>query len=167
MITCPKCGETMGDDIKFCPSCGTGTSTATQTAEPVQPVQTEAAPQVPAAPVYTTNTNTNSGTSNSDVNFGTAIKNFVTKIVDFRSTTCKKEYWFGFLFFVIVIAGAGVADYIPFVRYASLALQLAACLAFISMTVRRLNDLGKSWKRIFMYLIPVYGQILFFQELTK
>lgn len=164
MITCSKCGETMGDDVKFCPSCGTGTSTATQTPDP-EPAQA----QVPAAPVITNNNNynTNTGSDNSNVSFGTAIKNFVVKIVDFRSKTCKREYWFGFLFYVIILAGAWVADYIPFVQYAAVGLQIAACLAFISMTVRRLNDLDRPWYRIFMYLIPVYGQILFFQELTK
>lgn len=187
MITCPKCGETMGDDLRFCPSCGTGLSTVVKVEDPApapvqepiqqpvqqpiqQPVQ-EAAPAVVPAPTYQYN-NTNNGYTNNagnaqNVTFGSSVKNFVTKIVDFKGTTCKKEYWFGFLFAGLVIIATCVIDYIPFVGYVTWVFSAAACLGLTSMTVRRLRDLGKPWTRIFMYLIPVYGQILFFKELTK
>lgn len=177
MIICSKCGETMSDDLKFCPSCGTGTSTATKVADPSQETVTdtaEQAPQEPQAPQVPVSTNDqyqgygNTGSQGADrINFGTAIKNFIIRIVDFRGTTGKREYWFGVLFFLAIMVTGGVAGFIPFVKYVAWAVRLAAMLAFVSSTVRRLRDLGRPWFRIFMYLIPIYGQILYFTELTK
>lgn len=164
MITCSKCGETMGDDVKFCPSCGTGTSTAYKSSEPA-PVLS----QIPATAEASGSAYNENRTSPDDskVSFGRAIKNFIVNIVNFSDKTGKREYWFGFLFFVIICVGTAVADYIPGVNYVVGALSLIALLPLISMTARRLNDLGLPRKRIFLYLVPVYGQIRFFIELTK
>ena len=71
------------------------------------------------------------------------------------------------LFFPLHARFGGAAGFIPFVKYIAWAVRLAAMLAFVSSTVRRLRDLGRPWFRIFMYLIPIYGQILYFTELTK
>lgn len=197
MIICSKCGETLPDDIRFCPSCGTGTATAAKAAEPVsepapapveptpQPVQPEPVvePVTAAAPVaapmvvenannYQNGGNYNNSansTQNSEarMNFGLAIKYFITKIVDFTGRSGKREYWFGALFFLIVMVVGVAVDYVPFVKYAGYLVRAAACLAFVSATVRRIRDVGMPWTRIFFYLIPVYGQIRYFIELTK
>lgn len=191
MIICSKCGETLPDDLKFCPSCGTGTATAAKVveaaaeavSEPAPAPQVEPAPQaepVIQAPAVTgTDTNYQNGNTytgagqnqnqNSEerMNFGLAIKNFVIKIVNFTGTAGKKEYWFGALFFLIVMIVGVAVDYIPFVKYGAYLVRAAACLAFVSATVRRIRDLGMPWTRIFFYLIPVYGQIRYFVELTK
>ena len=187
MKICSKCGETLPDDLKFCPSCGTGTATAAQVVEPAsdtvsevsepiastdpQPETTMQAPAVTGTENnYQNNTYTGAGqSSNSEerMNFGIAIKNFITRIVNFTGTAGKKEYWFGALFFLIVMVVGVVVDYVPFVKYAAYLVRAAACLAFVSATVRRIRDLGMPWTRIFFYLIPVYGQIRYFVELTK
>ena len=185
MIICSKCGERLPDDLKFCTSCGTGTATATKVVEAAAEAVSEPAPAPQAEPVIQApavtgtdanyqsgNTYTGAGqnqnqSSDGRMNFGLAIKNFITKIVDFTGTAGKKEYWFGALFFLIVMIAGIVVDYIPFVKYAAFLVRAAACLAFVSSTVRRIRDLGMPWTRIFFYLIPVYGQIRHFVELTK
>lgn len=189
MIICSKCGETLPDDLKFCPSCGTGTATAAKVVEAAATAAPEPAPvaqpesvaqpepviQAPAVTGTETNyqnrntyTGADQGQDNeAHMNFGIAIKNFVTKIVDFTGRAGKKEYWFGALFFLIIMVVGVAADYIPFVKYGAFLVKAAACLAFVSATVRRIRDVGMPWTRIFFYLIPVYGQIRYFVELTK
>lgn len=189
MIICSKCGETLPDDLKFCPSCGTGTATAAKVAEAAAETVSEPAPEPQVDPVPQTepviqapavtgtdtnyqNGNTYTGANQDQsaddrMNFGLAIKNFVTKIVNFTGTAGKKEYWFGALFFLIVMVVGVAVDFVPFVKYAAYLVRAAACLAFVSATVRRIRDLGMPWTRIFFYLIPVYGQIRYFVELTK
>lgn len=209
MLVCSKCGEVLPDDIKFCPSCGTGTATAAKAEEAVEEKVEAAAPTVddliPAEPVVSdsseqqqTGSSDNNGytgagagagaagaagagagTGNSGFNTNTyngpdasitfidAAKNYVFKIVDFQSQAGKKEFWFGFLCYAIVIAACWILGHIPYIGWTFHFVQLAGALATISMTVRRLRNLQLPWTRVFFYLIPVYGQIRFIIEMLQ
>ena len=151
MIICSKCGAELGDDQPFCPNCGTGTSSAQRTQVPAV---------TPAPESY-------SSSSEPDIAFLDCVKNFFIRIVDFKSTCLKKEFWFGFLTYIVVLASLNLLDDIPFAGFAFDIAIIAASLAFISLTVRRLNKLGLPWYRIFIYMIPVYGQIRFVIEMTR
>lgn len=204
MLVCSKCGEVLPDDIKFCPSCGTGTATAAKaeadTEEttapsvndliPAEPVVSESSEEQQSSSSDNSNsgytgagagaagaagagagsTGFNSNTYNgpdASITFIDAAKNYVFKIVDFQSQAGKKEYWFGFLCYAIVIVACLVLGRIPYIGWTFSFVQLAGALATISMTIRRLRNLELPWTRIFFYLIPVYGQIRFFIEMLQ
>lgn len=206
MLVCSKCGEVLPDDIKFCPSCGTGTATAAkaeaETEEtaapsvndliPAEPVVSESSEEQQSSSSDNSNsgytgagagagaagaagagagsTGFNSNTYNgpdASITFIDAAKNYIFKIVDFQSQAGKKEYWFGFLCYVIVIVACCVLGRIPYIGWTFHFVQLAGALATISMTIRRLRNLELPWTRIFFYLIPVYGQIRFFIEMLQ
>lgn len=171
MLVCSKCGEVMGDDIKFCPSCGTGTGTAVKVEDDIKNEPAVIEPVESSSEQGQQYQNTESASTGSKIeedsktSFFDAIKCFVTKIIDFKSETGKKEYWFGFLFYVIVCAACVILSDIAFIGWTFHFVQIAAALAFISMTIRRINNIKLPWYRIFFYLIPVYGQIRFFIEM--
>ena len=80
------------------------------------------------------------------VSFGKAIQLFFENYVNFTGRASKREYWWGFLFTFLMsftIIG-GIACYI----------------GMLSLTIRRLHDIGKSWSRILMGLIPYAGFII-------
>ena len=63
MLVCSKCGEALPDDIKFCPSCGTGTSTAAKAEEVTAPSVDEL---IPAEPVVSESSDEQQQSSSSD-----------------------------------------------------------------------------------------------------
>ena len=221
MLICSKCGAVLEDDISFCTSCGTGTSTATRTEDKVSkedllPVEdkaeeelekeaekveadasgavgsiqetaeeiseetakvagtaSEASAEATGLVATTAHGSGDQGSGSSTggakvtVGFIEAIKCFITKIIDFKSETGKMEFWFGFLFYVILCAVCVFSDDIPFVGWTFDLVLIAGGLAFISSIVRRLNNLKIPWYRIFIYIIPVYGQIRFVIEMLR
>lgn len=88
------------------------------------------------------------------VGFGDAIKYFFLNYVKFSGRASKSEFWLAVLFNIIV---STVASFIP---YASYVVTLAFLLPGLSLTIRRLHDIGKDWYWIFMSLIPLAGFII-------
>lgn len=86
------------------------------------------------------------------MDFATAIQVCFKKYVDFQGRARRSEYWYFYLFYVLVLFVAS------FVSDALMNLVvLGFALPLISSLVRRMHDVGKSgW---FM-LIPIYGLIL-------
>lgn len=115
-----------------------------------QPVQTAYTPQYQSTQNghntnYGNTYNPQKNPSNS-VSFGKAIQLFFENYVNFTGRASKSEYWWGFLFTFLMsftIIG-GIACYI----------------GMLSLTIRRLHDIGKSWPWIFMGLIPYAGFII-------
>lgn len=147
MITCTKCGETFEDGIKFCPSCGTGTASNN-------------------AQNYSNAPSVDKAAQNGN-NFGNAIMAFITKIVNFSDKAGKTEFWFGCIFFAIVMAGISFLNGVPVIKYFTWLVYCADCLALISNTVRRLNDIGFKRSHVFIYLIPIYGIIRWVMDMLK
>jgi uncharacterized membrane protein YhaH (DUF805 family) len=89
------------------------------------------------------------------MDFKTAVITCLTKYVDFDGRASRSEFWWFFLFQVIVISVLSIL--LSFLgNIASLALLLPGLAA----AVRRLHDIGKSGWWIFIGLIPLIGWII-------
>ncbi len=85
--------------------------------------------------------------------------------MDFSGRSRRKEYWLFLLFNIILVVSIsliaeslGVRDYanIPLAIYI-----LAVIIPFLSLTIRRLHDIGKSGWYILIRLIPLIGGLWF------
>ncbi len=86
------------------------------------------------------------------MDFQTAIKVCFNKYVDFTGRARRSEYWFFYLFNVIMVVVTGI-----FSETLSNLTSLVLLLPTISAGVRRMHDVGKSgW----FLLIPIYNIIL-------
>ena len=88
------------------------------------------------------------------------------KYVDFSGRARRSEYWFFTLFaYLVMIAFAALAAIaLPAESMATLVsiLSLAFLLPGLSVSIRRLHDIGKSGWWIFIGLVPLVGGIIFF-----
>ena len=84
--------------------------------------------------------------SKRNLSFAGAIKMFFLNYLNFRGRASKSEFWWGLLFTVLMsftILG-GIVCYI----------------GMLSLSIRRLHDIGKKWMWIFMGLVPFVGIII-------
>jgi len=89
-----------------------------------------------------------------------AYKSFWTRAFDYKGISSRSDYWLAVLANAIVggIIGAftgGVESPIYIIFF------LASMVAGLSMNVRRVRDMGKTWQWIFITLIPLVGPIWF------
>lgn len=162
------------------PSMESSHPTPEQVAAPIaSQVQTQQATYTPpvqqsatvSQPVYRSNTNPNiapqnvqqqsynqtqaiGSPANGKVGFGQAIKLFFTNYVNFTGRASRSEYWFGFLFQFLVTL---LTCWIPYFSYVVL---LALVIPNLSLSIRRLHDIGKAWPWLLMGLIPFAGYII-------
>ncbi len=148
---CTKCGNEVREDATFCTACGEPVKT-TEAEETAGPAKEAAAPVVEnaQAPVYAAPAAADSG----KVGFGEAIKLLFKNYANFTGRATKSEYWWAFLFLWLVNF---VAAYIPVVGSI---ISLALFIPNLSLNIRRLHDIGKSWAWILMGLIPFAGFII-------
>jgi uncharacterized membrane protein YhaH (DUF805 family) len=98
--------------------------------------------------------------------FDEAIKSLFNNYATFSGRARRSEFWFAYLFVVLVYIGASVIDSILFdisVDEFGLFYIIAVLGTFIptlAVTWRRLHDMGKSGGFAFIGLIPVVGWIL-------
>jgi uncharacterized membrane protein YhaH (DUF805 family) len=89
------------------------------------------------------------------MNFSQAVSTCLRKYVDFSGRAGRPEFWWFFLFQVIVVVVTGmVSDVLNGI--AGLALLLPA----LSVGARRLHDIGKSAWFLLLALIPVLGFLI-------
>lgn len=104
---------------------------------------------------YTSNYKTETS-NNGKVDFGKAITLYFKNYANFEGRASKSEYWWAFLFNLII-------SFLP--------LYLISLIAFIvpsvSITVRRLHDIGKSGRWCLIGLIPIVGTIILIMWLIK
>lgn len=104
------------------------------------------------------NTYSYSGTSVSGtpkkVSFGEAIKLYFVNYVNFTGRSTRSEYWWVVLFNILVSI---VLAFIPYVGYV---ISLAFIIPSLSLSIRRLHDIGKSWVWYLMICIPFFGFII-------
>lgn len=165
MKTCPNCGKMYSDLVKVCPDCkvplgGSAQPTPPQPpVQPVAPVQSiptvqSATPVKPVAAPVTPNV-VKTPSLPKKVGFLDAIKLFFTHYADFKTRSCRSEYWYVFLFNTIVALVIGFV--LPPV--ASIWL-LATLIPGLALAVRRLHDVGKSGWWLLFGLIPLAGPII-------
>ena len=88
-----------------------------------------------------------------------AYKEFWIKATDFRSTTTRSDWWWVQLanFIISLISIPILLRSFGFNIYG-----IICIIPQISIDIRRLRDFGKSWKWIFINLIPIFGWIVWF-----
>ena len=95
-------------------------------------------------------------------------KTFWTKAFDFKGISTRSQFWLAYLanvlilsllYILIAISGEFENPGLFFSIY-NLYL-LATVIPNLSITIRRVRDMGKSWQWIFINLIPIVGAIWF------
>jgi uncharacterized membrane protein YhaH (DUF805 family) len=95
------------------------------------------------------------------MSFGDAIGECFFNYANFRDRAARAEYWWWALFVVVVLLVASVLDYLVFRDWETgpfyLVVALASFLPGLSVTVRRLHDIGRSgW----WVALPVAASVL-------
>lgn len=96
------------------------------------------------------------------MNFGQAIKTCLNKYATISGRATRSEYWYFFLFLVIVNIVASVLDSTIFgdIPVLYLIATLALLVPSIAAGVRRLHDTDKAGWWLLVGLIPVIGTIV-------
>ena len=97
-----------------------------------------------------------------------AYKSFWTRAFDFQGRTSRPDYWWTVLasFLVgLVLAILGSAAESLMALYALY--YFAGIIPNLSMSIRRVRDMGKSWPWIFINLLPIAGPIWFLVLLCR
>ena len=94
---------------------------------------------------------------------------FWTKGFDFKGRSTRNEYWLGavlanFIVLVLISIIVGVTTAINeylglFFNLIYILYVLGQIIPSISICIRRVRDMGKSWQWIFINLIPIVGGI--------
>jgi uncharacterized membrane protein YhaH (DUF805 family) len=96
--------------------------------------------------------------------FTQAIASGFQNYVNFSGRAARSEFWYWFLFAVLVSIVAGVIDAVLFsssgLSPISGLVGLALILPGVAVSVRRLHDLDRSGWWIFLGLIPLVGGII-------
>lgn len=167
---CTKCGKEVREDAVFCTFCGEPMKviveeevqveeTLVEEVSVVEEVTVEEAPveEIVQEPTPVEPVHTNGG----KVGFGQAIALFFKNYVNFTGRSTRSEYWWAFLFTTLV---GIVVSYIPVV---GALLLVALYIPGLSISVRRLHDIGKSWTFLLMGIIPIAGAIILIINFCK
>ncbi|MBP6688119.1 MAG: DUF805 domain-containing protein [Lacibacter sp.] len=101
------------------------------------------------------------------MNFIDAVKSVFTKFTDFNGRARRSEYWWFFLFNVILSFITGFVDEMMDpggLGIIGIIVSLGLLVPGLAVAIRRMHDVGKSgW----FILIPIYNLILAFTEGDK
>ena len=128
MTYCAKCGEELQVDSGFCGKCGSAQ---------VKPIPTEIA-------------------DGGMVGFGEAISMAIRNYFVFKGRSTRAEYWWWIVFLILASIPLTIASVI--IPLIGQAFQLFTLIPSISLTTRRLHDIGKSgwwqlWFTLFMFAL--------------
>ena len=91
--------------------------------------------------------------------FLNAYQQFWIKATDFKGVTSRSDWWFVQLANLII----SLLTIPIFFRIYGLNVYGIICIIpQIAIDIRRIKDVGKDWKWIFINLIPIFGWILWF-----
>jgi uncharacterized membrane protein YhaH (DUF805 family) len=94
------------------------------------------------------------------MNFVDAVKSVFGKFATFQGRACRSEYWYFYLFYMLVYIVAAVIDAVTGIPVLSLIFALVVMIPFLALTVRRLHDTDRSGWWVLIGLIPLIGAIL-------
>ena len=89
--------------------------------------------------------------------FSESIKTCFSKYADFNGRASRSEYWWFFLFIVLVSIAASMISQIVAVVF-----SLATFLPSLAAAVRRMHDTDKSGWLLLIGLIPLVGLVLLY-----
>lgn len=132
---CTNCGGNLRIEAKFCGLCGTSAAGVSQ--EGSQTVYEETSGELPM------------------VEFGPAIQRGLENFFNFRGRSTRAEYWWFSLFCGIVGIGLTIISLIPFIGWLIAIIgSIALWLPVISLSVRRLHDIGRSGWWLLVWQLP-------------
>ena len=105
--------------------------------------------------------------------FPEAIQTVLRKYADFEGVAKRPEFWWWFLFTVLVSAALSVFNAIPISETGSVGSilvglwSIATLLPTLAVMVRRLRDANYDWKNVFWLLLPIAGLIVLALYLSK
>jgi len=94
------------------------------------------------------------------MNFGEAISSGFSNYVNFSDRACRSEYWWWFLFVLIVQVVTNIIDAVIGIQLTTVIFSLAVLVPGIALGVRRLHDLDRSGWWLLLGLIPLVGAIV-------
>ena len=98
---------------------------------------------------------------NGSVGLAEAIKLFFANYINFSTRASKSEYWWALLFQVLAGVTVGLTMLIPFIGIIIGGIMiLSLIIPSLSVTVRRLHDIGKPGVWCFLSLVPFVGIIV-------
>ena len=90
------------------------------------------------------------------MNFMEAISSFFQNYVNFSGRASRSEFWYSYLFLIIVAVIASVIDLVVNNEIISSLWNLAVLLPTLAMTTRRLHDINRSgWHQLLAGLFPI------------
>ncbi len=90
------------------------------------------------------------------MNFGEAISSFFRNYVNFSGRAGRSEFWYSYLFIVIVAVLMAIVDVVFGNEISSSIWNLAVLLPTLAMTARRLHDINRSgWYQLLAGLFPI------------
>jgi len=85
-----------------------------------------------------------------------AISSFFQNYVNFSGRASRSEFWYSYLFLIIVAVIASVIDLVVNNEIISSLWNLAVLLPTLAMTTRRLHDINRSgWLQLLVALFPI------------
>lgn len=102
--------------------------------------------------------------------FQQAVQSGLQNYANFKDRSSRSEYWWWFLFAILVSVVAAVIDAIIGIQLIQFIVGLALFIPGLAVGVRRFHDIGKSGWFILLGLIPILGffiLIYFFVQPTQ
>ncbi|MFI3176735.1 MAG: DUF805 domain-containing protein [Eubacteriales bacterium] len=84
---------------------------------------------------------------------------FWKNYVNFSDRTTRKGFWMAYLLNVIVASVVITIAYALDMTFLTGIYSAAIMIPMLAILVRRLNDMGKDWKWIFIQFVPCIGSI--------
>ncbi len=96
------------------------------------------------------------------MSFMDSVKTCLSKVVTFDGRARRSEYWWFYLFILIVNSVVnGIIQATGVTMTVILVVSVIISLCSLSVSIRRLHDIGKSGWWILINLIPLIGTIIF------
>lgn len=134
---CPKCGKENSDGMKFCASCGTNI-------------------EIVAGSKHITPSASGVG---DPMTFGKSISTCFSKFFDFSGRASRPEYWWFYLFTLLVGWGSMLVDR---TQVLSTLVNLVFLFPVLSAGARRLHDTNRSgwWQLLYITIIGIIPVVI-------
>lgn len=93
--------------------------------------------------------------------FAEAVRTALTKYFDFSGRARRSEYWWFFLFAVLLYIAAAVVDYLLGIGVVTLLALAALAVPSLAVGARRLHDTDRSGWLQLLGILPLLGLVVF------